>query len=91
MTLTKTNEQYSLKDTTENNWNVEGTVTYTVENSLSYNINVNNEEEHIGSMSYHKPVTGGTSISYHITDSYEDSFIAYTNTLTDNITEYFKK
>jgi hypothetical protein len=91
MTLTKINEQYSLKDTTENNWNVEGTVTYTVEDNLSYNINVNNEEEHIGSMSYHKPVIGGTSISYHITDSYEDSFIAYTNTLTDNITEYFKK
>lgn len=91
MTLTKINEQYSLKDTTESNWNVEGTVTYTVEDNLSYNINVNNEETHIGSMSYHKPLNGGTSISYHITDSYEDSFIAYTNTLTDNITEYFKK
>lgn len=91
MTLTKTNEQYSLKDTTENNWNVEGTVTYTVEDNLSYNINVNNEGEHIGSMSYHKPVTGGTSISYHITDSYEDAFITYTSALTDSIAEYFKK
>lgn len=91
MTLTKTNEQYSLKDTTENNWNVEGTVTYTVENSLSYNINVNNEEGHIGSMSYHKPVTGNTSMSYNITDSYEDAFMTYTSDLTDSIAEYFKK
>lgn len=91
MTLTKINEQYSLKDKTEENWNVDGIVTYTVDNNLSYNITVTNENGHVGRMSYHKPTTGGTNISYNITDSYEDSFIAYTNTLTDNIVEYFKK
>lgn len=91
MTLTKINEQYSLKDTTENNWNVEGTVTYTVENNINYDINITGEDGHIGNMNYYKPENGITSVSYNITDSYEDAFIAYTSSLTDSIIEYFKK
>ena len=90
MELIKLNENFQLKDKSQNGWLALGTVGYGVDGDVYISAAIDNELEiPIGRSTYHKPVQGDILLEYDISEDLRDEFIAYVNTLIDSILKYF--
>ena len=90
MELIKLNENFQLKDKSQNGWLAVGTVGYGVDGDVYISAAIDNELEiTIGRLTYHKPVQGDILLEYDISEDLRDEFIAYVNTLIDSILKYF--
>lgn len=90
MELIKLNENFQLKDKSQNGWLAIGTVGYGVDGDVYISAAIDNELEiPIGRLTYHKPVQGDILLEYDISEDLRDEFIAYIDTLIDSILKYF--
>lgn len=90
MELIKLNENFQLKDKSQNGWLAIGTVGYSVAGDVYISASVDNELEiPIGRLTYHKPVQGDILLEYDISEDLRDEFITYIDTLINSILKYF--
>ena len=90
MELIKLNENFQLKDKSQNGWLALGTVGYGVDGEVYISAAIDNELEiPIGRLTYHKPVQGEILLEYDISEDLRDEFTAYIYTLIDSILKYF--
>lgn len=89
MELIKNSENYNFNDTTDNNWNVSGSVSNEVTGNINVNINVSSDSGYIGDFYYNKPIEGNIHMSYNVSEENRDDFVAYTDKALDFILTQF--
>lgn len=89
MELIKNSENYNFNDTTDNNWNVSGSVSNEVTGNINVNITVSSDSDYIGDFYYTKPVEGNIHMSYNVSEENRDAFVAYTDKALDFILTQF--
>ena len=91
MEITKVNESYNITDKTDLGWSLSGSVYSETSGSLNINAEVYNElGEHIGSMSYYKPLEGKVNFSINVNESNRDDFSNYADTVVDTVLKKFE-
>lgn len=90
MELIKLNENFQLKEKSQNGWLAIGTVGYGVDGDVYISVAIDNEREiPIGRFTYHKPVQGDILLEYDILEEFRDEVTAYIDVLIDSILKYF--
>ena len=89
MELIKHSEYYTFNDTTENGWNITGSVNKECNGNLNISINVSSELEYIGDFYYSKPTEGNINMSHNVSEANRDMFVTYTDSVIDFVLEQF--
>lgn len=93
--ITKQNETFQLKESTDNGWAMSGSASKEVSGSYSINFSVTKPgelSEYIGDCSYHKPSEDGqVSISYTVSEQNRDALVAYSDTVLDAVLAKFQE
>lgn len=90
MEIIKTNENYSIADTTEQGWKVQGTASKEVNGNLNIWFNCVTElGEHIGDYNYSIVVGDKLRVSYNVSEDNKDAYVTYADSVVRQILEYF--
>lgn len=89
MELIKNSENYNFNDTTDNNWNVSGSVNTEVTGNINVNINITSDSDYIGDFYYTKPTEGNIHMSYNVSETNKNAFVTYTDKALNYILTQF--
>lgn len=93
--ITKQNETFQLKESTDNGWAMSGSASKEVSGSYSINFSVTKPgelSEYIGDCNYYKPSEDGqVSISYTVSEQNRDALVAYSDTVLDAVLAKFQE
>ena len=95
MEINKTNESFSLKDTTDAGWNVNGNVTSNADGSFYLNLNADSTDEsgintNIGYYNITIPTEGMYNINVTALPEYYSALTTYAETAIKTVQEYIK-
>lgn len=91
MEITKHNEIFNLKETTDV-YNTSGSINRETSGTLNINININNlSGDHVGNCNYSKfSETNDIHFSVNCVDENREELSIYANSIIDSALEYFK-
>jgi hypothetical protein len=94
MEINKTNESFSLKDSTDTGWNVTGSATNNIDGSFYLNLSVDtaNKENNanIGYYNISVPADGMYNVNITVLPEYYSALTTYADTAFKIVQEYIK-
>ena len=89
MEIVKQNCIFSVSDTTDNGWKVNGTINNSTSGTTNIHVNLTSElGEQIGSWNYNTYNDDNISVDYTVKKEYASEFTTYLDSITEQLLNY---